>query len=206
MAGWELVGWIGSAVIVFSMLQQRITRLRTINLVGCVIAVLYNFAVGVWPMVALNAVLALIQVVHLIGIARRRHDPAAYSVVRARPEDDVVTSLIARHRDDVDRFTPRGIDDATMAFVVMSADTVIGAVLAHEAEDGVAVVDMDWVAPAYRDFTPGEFVFGRSGVWQERGISRIRVPADGSDYYPNVGFVRDGAVWERDLASDRTQA
>lgn len=202
MPVWEAIGWLGSAVIVFSMLQRRITRLRAINLVGCALAVAYNWALGVWPMVALNSVLAVIQVVHLIGIARTRHDPSAYSVVRAAPGDDVVTTLLQRHRVDIERFTPlRVVDGATMAFVVMSGDTVIGAVLAHEAEPGVAQVDLDWVAPAYRDFTPGEFVFARSGVWQERGVRIIRVPADGGDYYPNVGFVRRGDLWERQLAA-----
>ena len=50
MDGWwlEAVGWIGSAVLVWSLLQTELHRLRIINLVGCLVLIVYNGVVGVW--------------------------------------------------------------------------------------------------------------------------------------------------------------
>ena len=62
---WSIIGWGGSALVVLSLLQTRILRLRLLNLVGCVILVGFNAVVDVWPMVGMNAVLAVINVVHL---------------------------------------------------------------------------------------------------------------------------------------------
>ena len=34
-----LLGWVGSAILVWSLLQTRLRRLRVINLVGCVVLI-----------------------------------------------------------------------------------------------------------------------------------------------------------------------
>ena len=58
--GWlELVGWIGSGLIVFSLMQARVLRFRWINLVGSLVATGYNTWIGIWPFAAMNAVSVL---------------------------------------------------------------------------------------------------------------------------------------------------
>src|SRR6476661_3023444 len=46
MGSWwlEAIGWIGSAVLVWSLLQTQLRRLRVINLVGCVILIGHDAA------------------------------------------------------------------------------------------------------------------------------------------------------------------
>lgn len=196
---WEAIGWIGSAVIVFSMMQQRITRLRLINLVGCVIAVAYNAAMGVWPMVALNAALAVIQAYNLYVLWRDRHDSAAYSVVMASPSDPIVAYVVETHREGISQFHPgfSSADDAHLCFVVMKGDEVVGIVLARR--DGTeAELIVDYVTETYRDFTPGEFVFA-SGEWSRNGISSVRSARGSSDYYSRVGFENTDGVWRKHL-------
>src|SRR6476469_2038796 len=89
MGSWwlEAIGWIGSAVLVWSLLQTQLRRLRVINLVGCVILIGYNAANHVWPMVRLNVVLAVINVWQLSRMARERHDAAAYEVLEVSCDD-----------------------------------------------------------------------------------------------------------------------
>ena len=41
----DLVGWVGSAILVWSLLQTRVLRLRLINLVGSLILVAFNVGV-----------------------------------------------------------------------------------------------------------------------------------------------------------------
>ena len=61
----EIIGWTGSAILVWSLLQTRILRLRALNLLGSLVLLLYNSMIGVWPMVGLNLVLSAINIVHL---------------------------------------------------------------------------------------------------------------------------------------------
>ena len=51
----------------------------------------------------------------------------------------------------------------------------------------------------FRDFTPGEFVYRKSGVFADKGFTRLVADAGPgtSDHYGRVGFQRVGDHWER---------
>lgn len=74
MSGWDLVGWIGSALLVASLLQTDIRRLRWLNLTGCVVSGLYNLVIPVWPSVGLNVALAGINLVQLRRLRAAQSD------------------------------------------------------------------------------------------------------------------------------------
>ena len=40
----------------------------------------------------------------------------------------------------------------------------------------MAQVELDYVTPRFRDFTPGEFVFRRSGLFRDRGFRQVLTP------------------------------
>lgn len=196
MDAWlEVLGWAGSALLVTSVLQPRLLRLRQLNLVASVLLVAYNAALGVWPMVAMNLAIAGINVWHLARLVRSRHDPAAYAVVEVVPDDPYLAHLLAHHGADIARFNPGFAWDGTrpgaFAFLVLRGGETVGCVLAHDAGDGVAEVALDYVAPRFRDFTPGEFVFQQSGLFTDRGYRSVVAPRGmraADAYLAKVGF------------------
>ena len=67
--GWvDALGWFGSALLIYSLLQARILRLRVLNTVACLILIVFNLMIGVWPMVAMNVVLAAINLFFIIRL------------------------------------------------------------------------------------------------------------------------------------------
>jgi hypothetical protein len=52
--GGARLGWISSALLVYWVLQTRTLRLRLFNGVASALLVIFNAAIAVWPMVALN--------------------------------------------------------------------------------------------------------------------------------------------------------
>ena len=193
---WSIIGWGGSALVVWSLLQTRILRLRLLNLIGCVILVGFNVAVGVWPMVGMNAVLAVINVVHLWRLLRHRHDEAEYQVLPVSAADTYLGYILERHEKDITRFNPGFTRAASpYAFLVQHGDRTVGVVLAHDAGTGRAQIDLDYVVPKYRDFTPGEFVYRRSDVFTDQGFRQVIAPPrmrDSTPYLKNLGFHREG--------------
>lgn len=196
----EVVGWLGSAILVVSLLQTRVTRLRVINLVGCLVLIGYNAVVGVWPMVGLNVVLAVINVVYLWRMSRSRHDAASFQVLEVGGDDRYLQHLLDVHADDIARFNPefeRDAARASLAFLVLDDDETVGVVLVRDAGDGTAEVVLDWVRPSRRDLAPGEFVFRTSTVFADRGFRRILSPAGmRQPYYDRIGFTPAGDRWE----------
>jgi hypothetical protein len=65
-----MVGWAGSILLVWSLMEARMMRLRVLNLIASLILVGYNAALGVWPMVAMNVAVALIDIYHIVRLRR----------------------------------------------------------------------------------------------------------------------------------------
>ncbi|MGY4644810.1 hypothetical protein [Cellulomonas sp. URHB0016] len=87
------------------------------------------------------------------------------------------------------------------SFLVVRGDETVGVVVVRAVGDGVGRVELDWVTPRFRDFTPGEFVYRRSGVFAAHGFrSLVAEPGPrNTEYLERVGFrARDG-VWERQV-------
>ena len=205
----DLVGWIGSAILVWSLLQTRIVRLRVINLVGCVILIVFNTLAGVWPMMGLNVGLAVINVYHLRKLLLSRHHPAQYTVLPADPGEEYLRYLLRVHAADIAAVNPSFSAESTpfeRGFLILHEDETVGLVLLHDAGDGLAQIALDYVTPRYRDFTPGEFVFLRSGLLADQGFLRVETMpgavdvADAATYYRRLGFTGNREVVGLDVA------
>ena len=201
----EVIGWLGSALVVLSLTVAGVWRFRILNLVGAVIATAYNAALGIWPFVAMNAAISVIDVYWLVRLHRERHDAAAYDVIEVGPDDASLAHTLRTHAADIARFYPRftmGGGEGRHAFLVLRRDETVGAVVVRDRGDGVAVIELDYVTPRFRDFTPGEFVYRRSGVFSRHGFRRLVVPSDvvgDRDYYARVGFTRAEDGWVREV-------
>ena len=68
MVALQLLGWADSALLVFSVLQTRILRLRIFGGVASAVLVIFNAAIAVWPIVAMNLVLTAINVFYIVRL------------------------------------------------------------------------------------------------------------------------------------------
>ncbi|MGB7819181.1 MAG: hypothetical protein WBL35_10700 [Ornithinibacter sp.] len=197
----DAIGWFGSALLIFSLLQARILRLRILNTVACVILVVFNALVGVWPMVAMNIVLAAINLYFITTMLRERSDDEAYSVLEVPEHDTYLQHFLRVHHSDITRFFPGFVAGADRsAFLIQHGDETAGAIVVRDTGDGVAQVDLDYVTPRFRDFAPGEFVFRRSGLFRDRGFRRVlTTPGMVAPYYGRLGFVSEGDRFRLDI-------
>jgi hypothetical protein len=205
----DVIGWIGSAILVLSLAQTRVLRFRALNLFAAAILVVFNAAVAVWPMAAVNAVIAVVDAYVLIRLARARHDHRAYEVVPIGPGEPYLGYLLERNAKDIAAYNPglapdvqRVRQDADLAFLTLNQGETVGVVLARRTQrPGEAELLLDYVTPRFRDFTPGEFVFRADGPFPRLGVHRVLAPSgmrEASAYLAAVGFRSgpDGPVLE----------
>lgn len=204
----DVLGWGGSVLLVFSLLQPRLFRLRLLNLMACVILTVFNAALGIWPMVAMNLALSAINLWYLVQMLRERHDVAAFTALHVPADDAYLCHVLSVHDSDIRRFNPQ-FDRTTWqdsagegtgeAWLVLHADETVGVVLVTPDGDTARVV-LDWVTPRYRDFAPGEFVWREHGLLRGHGFQRVVTPPGMvGAYYDRLGFRRDGDSWVLDL-------
>ncbi|MCX6395840.1 MAG: hypothetical protein NTV23_05095 [Propionibacteriales bacterium] len=192
--GWlDAIGWIGSALLVYSVMQARVLRFRVLNLAACVVLTGYNAALEIWPMVAMNIALMAINLWHIRTLLATRHDTDSYVVLEVGRQDTYLQHVLRTHWDDILRFQPDltlldGQGDDSHAFIVQRGDETVGVVLIR-IDGPQATVLLDYVTPRYRDFSPGQFVWRHSNVLAGRGITSVLTsPTMVGAYYERVGF------------------
>jgi hypothetical protein len=202
----EVIGWTGSILIIVSLTQARVLRFRVLNLVGALLATGYNATIGVWPFAAMNAVITVIDAYWLWRLTRERHDDDVYAVVEVASDDGYLRHILRVHGDDITQFqpafeldAPSTPESARASFLVVRGDETVGVVVVRGVGDGVGRVELDWVTPRFRDFTPGEFVYRRSGVFAAHGFRSLVVEPGpkSTEYLERVGFRPHDGVWQR---------
>ena len=200
----DALGWAGSALLVYSLMQARVLRFRILNLVASLLLTAFNALLGIVPMIALNAVLAGINAWFIFRLARERHDQSAYEVLEVGQDDAYLRHVLRVHGDDIRTFFPavdlHGTVPGRTAFLVLHGDETVGVVMVRDAGNGVAQVELDYVTPRFRDFTPGEFVYQRSGLFRDLGFRTILSPPSMvTPYYDRLGFKADGELYRLDV-------
>jgi hypothetical protein len=199
----DAIGWGGSALLVFSLLQARVLRFRILNTLACLVLIFFNAMIDVWPMAAMNVVLSAINIWFILKLRGERHDEAAFDVLEVRPEDDYLRHVLKVHREDILRYQPdfawQPGDGDDHAFIVMRGDETVGVVVLRLDGD-IAQIRLDYVTPRYRDFTPGEFVWRRSGMLTALGVRHVMTPPNMiGAYYDHVGFRSNGREYVLDV-------
>ena len=192
----DALGWAGSALLVYSVMQARVLRFRVLNLTACVVLTLFNWIIGVWPMVGMNVALAVINLWFIRKLLSERHDARAFRVLEVGSNDEYLRHVLRVHGEDILRFQPDFVWDGAApgrsAYLVLHGDETVGVVLIRDAGDGVAQVELDYVTPRFRDFSPGEFVWRQSGLMRDEGFRKVLTPQGMvAPYYDRLGFRRE---------------
>ena len=196
----DLLGWCGSTLLVVSLVQTRVLRLRLLNLCASSILIVFNSLVHVWPMVAMNIATATINLFFIRRLLTQRQ---TFHVLEVQPRDAYFQHFLTVHVKDLRRFFPAfaGTEPDDLAFQVQTGDETVGCVLIRPEGD-VARVVLDYVTPRYRDFSPGAFVWRSNPVLKQRGFTRVVTPPDMvAPYYERLGlgFRREGPSYVLDL-------
>jgi hypothetical protein len=200
----DVLGWSGSGLLIFSLLQARVLRFRLLNLTASTVLAVFNGFLHIWPMLAMNVVLSGINLFFLRRLMGERHDEKAFEVVEVGPADEYLRHVLRVHGPDIVRFQPNfawdGAASGQNAYLVLHGDETVGVVLVRNGGDGVAHVVLDYVTPRFRDFSPGEFVWRRSGLLRDCGYTLVVTPPGMvAPYYEKVGFNRAGEVFTLEL-------
>jgi hypothetical protein len=197
----ELIGYLASGLIVLSLLMASVLKLRVINLVGAVVFTAYGVLIGSIPVIVTNAAIVLIDVYYLVLMLRDRSRDAYFEVLEVDPSSPLLRRFVEHYRRDIAHSQPSftGIRDDHLAWMVLREAIPVGVVLAcPEGEE--ARIELDYVVPAHRDFTPGCVLYGESGVFRDRGLTSVATTGDTDlhrRYLEQMDFARDGDTWRR---------
>jgi hypothetical protein len=192
----DALGWAGSALLVYSVMQARVLRFRVLNLTACVVLTVFNGLLEIWPMVGMNIALAAINIWFIRKLVSERHDEKAFQVLEVGANDEYLRHVLRVHGEDILKFQPNlvwdGAGPGRSAYLIQHGDETVGVVLIRDDGNGVAQVELDYVTQRFRDFSPGEFVWRRSGLLKDEGFRRVVTPKGMvAPYYDRLGFKKE---------------
>ena len=195
---YEIIGYVGSALVLVSFLMASVVKLRVVNCIGSFIFAVYALLIRSYPTMIMNICLVLINLYYLWKL---RNSEPNYRLVSLRPTDGFVDFFLAEHREDIAQCFPGRNwheDDLNRAFLVCHGETPAGLMLGREKNGRLDVV-LDYSTPAYRDSSEGRYLIEHL---PHEGLSLLCYEhAEDSHlgYLKKMGYQLNNGVWERKL-------
>jgi ribosomal protein S18 acetylase RimI-like enzyme len=201
---YEIIGYVGSALIVVSLAMSNIIRLRVVNLVGALVFMTYGVLIGSFPVMATNLIISGIDVWYL---RRELSTLEELTVVTVRAGDPFFGAFIERYTHDLDRYLDpdHAIEDlhegGDVRLVMLRNAVPAGVFVGSDVGDGTLEIVLDYVAPAYRDLKHGESLYHDDAErFRDLGYTRLTVPHvdhrrhASFSYFAKMGFTDEGGT------------
>lgn len=184
----ELIGYIGSALVLVSMLMSSVVRLRIINLTGSVIFSVYALMIRSYPTALMNIALALINIFYLVRMFREKK---IYDAIRTDRSDPYFAYLLDRYSEDIRHFFPDVTLDgvsADVAYLVCCDSDPACLFLGCETSPGKLEVLLDYATPVYRDASVGRYLYKRLADDGYASLSFTKDPQHHERFLKKVGY------------------
>ena len=153
----EIIGYIGSALVLVSFLMASVVKLRVVNAVGSGIFAAYALIIHSYPTMIMNICLVLINLYYLWKL---RNSEPNYRMLRLSPQDGFLSAFLERHQTDIAECFPGrewNLSALNRAYLVCHGDETAGVLLGTE-QNGVLNIALDYTTPTYRDASVGRYL------------------------------------------------
>ena len=177
----EAIGYIGSALVLVSMLMTSVVRLRVINLIGSIIFAGYAIAIASYPTAIMNAALAVINIYHLYRIF---NEQKSYHMIKTGTGEGYCSYLLDIFDEDIRRWFPeysRESLNADIAYMVCCENDPASLFLGRESTPGQIEVVLDYATPAYRDTSVGRYLHNNL---KREGYKSVMFRQNAPDHIP----------------------
>ncbi len=183
----EVFGYIGTALVIFSMLMTSVVKLRVFNICGSTISMIYAIFGNSWPIVLLNASLVIINVFQLI---RMKKTKKTFHHVKTGISDATLTYFLYQNAADIALYFPGCTTEETdrEVHLVFCDSEIVGVVIGRRQGDTLAI-DMDYATKRFRDLSVSTYLYA---CLKEEGIGTLT--AKDAPYFRKMGFSGDATV------------
>lgn len=187
----EIIGYIGSALVVISLMMSSIVKLRVINLMGALVFSTYGFIIEALPVGFLNGFIALVDIYYIIEIFTTKE---YFQVLEVKHDSEYLKYFLKFHEKDIMEFIPTFSFEPSEHWIVLFVlrnSIPAGLVCAEYHDEDHLFLNLDFAIPGYRDFKIGKYVFQE--ILKEKKIKKIYSDPGNKkheQYLKRMGFVK----------------
>jgi len=181
---YELIGYLGSGLVVASLSMKSILRLRLVGLAGAVAFFTYGMLIGAYPIAITNLVIIAI---HSYFLRQLFGSKPVFTVLEVRQGSRYLEHFIDHYIDDIrQEFLPgfhyEPKPERYRAFILRDM-VPTGLFICDLDGTDTAKVQLDYVIPAYRDLKVARFLYSASSaVFSDPAITHVESPPGTRQY------------------------
>ncbi len=194
----EIIGYLGSALVLVSFLMASVVKLRIVNTVGSLIFAVYALIIHSYPTALMNVCLVLINLYYLWKL---RNKEPNYRLLPLSPQEGFVRFFMERHAADITALFPQRVREAAAlnrAYLVCHGEEPAGLLLG-KLQEGVLDIALDYSTPTYRDSSVGRYLLAHLPADEIRLLRYADPEAGHLDYLQKMGYTERDGVYERSL-------
>jgi hypothetical protein len=169
-----LIGYLASAFLAFSLITVNAVKFRWLNIFGCVSFVFYGVLINAFPVILANVTLLGINIYQLVKMYRYQE---TFSLLPIHYDLGMMQKFLSFYKSDIQEYFPEFnsiTQEKSIQFFVLRDMMVANLFVAHIIEDGVALVDLNYTIPQFRDFKIGTYIFIKEKEYLlQQGIRKI---------------------------------
>ncbi len=183
----EIFGYIGTALVIISMMMTSVLKLRIFNICGSLISFTYSLIVGAIPVVVLNGALVTINLFHLI---KARFVKTEYSCIKIEPNDCSLNYFLSLYKTDIEKYFPlfnqKNIANCKI-FAVFSGSEIAGIIIG-EQENQTLITHLDYTTPKFRNLSVGAFLYDYLKNFNILTLECVTDVIEHKNYLQKMGF------------------
>ena len=186
----ELIGYLGSLLVIVSMLMTSVVKLRIINTIGSVIFAVYALLIHSYPTAALQFALIIINIVNLRKLFNIKKE---YSIVKSKGVENFTEHFLLENQNDIKKYFPdfslSNTDDCV--YLICCHSDCAGILAGSKISDDSLLVSLDYTTTAFRDTSVGKFLYKKLN---EDGIKKLvveKASAGHEQYLLKMGFKKE---------------
>lgn len=158
----ELIGYLGSALVVVSMLMTSVVKLRIVNTIGSAIFTGYALVIGSYPTALMNFFLIGINLYQLFRLLRNQKQ---YDLISTDLTNPYILFFLEKNMNDIHEWFPEfSMRElcADVVYLVCCDSNPAGIFIGKRLKDpNDAEVLLDYAVPKYRDTSAGRYLHGQ---------------------------------------------
>ena len=195
----EMIGYLGSSLVLVSFLMASVAKLRIVNSVGSVIFTIYAFIIKSYPTAVMNLCLVLINVYYLIKLNNTSVD---YTCIKVTQEDPVIKHFLNFYLKDIQKCFPginTDFNSSDVGYAILHEGTPTGLFLGKKQPDDNIDILLDYSIPQYRDFSIGKFLYSKLPEDGFKTLTYTGPDKHHMTYLAKMGYEKYDGIYKKNL-------
>ena len=196
----EMIGYLGSILVVVSMLMSSVLKLRIINSIGSCIFAIYALIIHSYPTALMNFCLVMINFYNMAKLLK--HDDTQYHLVQATAEDIYLDYFINYYFKDIRSYFSEFVfekNKTDVVYYVCCNENPAGILLGHKTETNGIDVLLEYTTPMYRDCSVGKYLYEKLSHNGIKELTYFDCPEVHKPYLEKMGYQKSDRGYVKKL-------